>query len=368
MGDKLTLNVGIICGGMSAEHEVSLQSAKNIYDAIDRKRFYPLIVGIDKLGRWFLPNDDKDGYPAIQHAEDPRHIHLNRAGTTMAVLPGRPGGLIDQRGMKYLIDVFFPILHGPFGEDGTVQGLLRLAGVPFVGAGVLGSALGMDKDMLKRVLRDAGLPIGRFRALRSWEEAPAFDRLQGELGLPFFVKPANMGSSVGIRKVHHEAEYRPALEEAFRYDTKVIIEEYIPGREIECSVLGNENPQASLPGEIRSTHEFYSYEAKYLDESGAALDIPANLPEETIREVQRLAIETFRVLSCEGMGRVDFFLKDDGRVIINEINTLPGFTRISMYPKLWEASGLSSTALISRLIDLALERFERDKQLKTRFF
>jgi D-alanine-D-alanine ligase len=210
--------------------------------------------------------------------------------------------------------------------------------------------------------------VGRFRSLRSHEAVPAFESVRGELGLPLFIKPANMGSSVGVSKVHGEGEYLPALKEAFAYDTKVILEEFIPGREIECSVLGNEHPEASLPGEIKSTHEFYSYDAKYIDEKGAALEIPAKLPEGKIREIQGLAVETFRALCCEGMARVDFFLKEDGQVIINEINTIPGFTRISMYPKLWEASGVPYTELITRLIALAMERFGKQKLLRTSFF
>jgi D-alanine-D-alanine ligase len=269
-----------------------------------------------------------------------------------------------------VLDVAFPILHGPFGEDGTVQGLLKLADIPYVGTGVLGSAVGMDKDVMKRLLRDAGIPIGKFLALRSHEPIPPYGEVTAVLGVPLFVKPANMGSSVGIRKVHNEGEYLPALEEAFRYDTKIVIEEFIKGRELECAVLGNEAPMASVPGEVISRHEFYSYDAKYLDEHGAALIIPADLDEALAARVRELAVKTFTTLCCEGLSRVDFFLREDATpgidaVVVNEINTMPGFTKISMYPKLWEAGGISYTCLISRLIELAIARFNKERGIAT---
>jgi D-alanine-D-alanine ligase len=275
--------------------------------------------------------------------------------------------------------VVFPILHGPYGEDGTVQGLLKLADIPFVGSGVLGSAVGMDKDVMKRLLRDAGIPVGAFLALRSHEPVPPYRELTEALGSPLFVKPANMGSSVGIGKVHTQEEYLPALRKAFLYDRKIVIEEYIKGRELECAVLGNEEPAASVPGEVIPRHEFYSYDAKYLDDQGAALVIPANLGEALTERVRRLAVKTFQVLGGEGLSRVDFFLREaggnggggeDGRqeILVNEINTIPGFTRISMYPKLWEASGLSYTELITRLIELAIDRFRKEQRLASSRF
>jgi D-alanine-D-alanine ligase len=264
------------------------------------------------------------------------------------------------------LDVIFPVLHGPFGEDGTVQGLLKLANVPFVGAGVLGSALGMDKDVMKRLLREAGIPIARFIATSRYSsEEIDFDYAQGRLGLPLFIKPANLGSSVGIHKVKDREGFERAVSDAFNYDNKIVIEEYIAGREIECSVLGNNNPIASVPGEVLPRHEFYSYEAKYLDENGAVLEIPAKVSAEISDSMRQLAIRTFSVLCCEGMARVDFFLRNDSEIIVNEINTIPGFTEISMYPKLWEATGVSYRDLIDKLIELALERFEREKRLKT---
>ena len=378
MSKKIT--VGILFGGKSAEHEVSLQSAKNVFDAIDKTKYEPLLIGINKNGRWQALVSETQDHVArvpvsethaphvlqvprfILNADDPCRIALSESGVEVSLTPGS-GRLIANTGQR--IDVVFPILHGPFGEDGTVQGLLKLAGLPFVGSSVLASAVGMDKDVMKRLLRDAGLPIGGFRVLTVYEPAPAYDDLVRELGMPLFVKPANMGSSVGVNKVHNETEYKAAITEAFQYDTKLIIEEYIKGRELECSVLGNEEPIVSLPGEVRSSHEFYSYDAKYLDENGAVLDIPAHLPEDTTRAVQSLALQTFKTLCAEGLARIDFFLKSDGTLIINEINTMPGFTRISMYPKLWEASCISYTELIDRLIGLAFSRFEKEKRLRS---
>jgi len=314
--------VGILFGGKSAEHEISLLSANNVVEAMDKNKFEPVMIKIDKSGKW----------------------NINEI---------------------FNCDVIFPILHGPFGEDGTIQGLLKLADIPFVGPSVLGSAVGMDKDVMKRLLRDAGIPIGKFLTVSQHEKKSSFKEIEAALNKPFFIKPANMGSSVGISKVSDEAQFEAALKDAFLFDTKIVIEEFIPGREIECAVLGNEEPIASMPGEITPTHDFYSYDAKYLDENGAALKIPADIDVETTKRVQELAIKVFQVLCCEGLSRVDLFLKQGGELLVNEINTMPGFTKISMYPKMWEASGISYTDLITRLIELAISRFERDKQLKT---
>jgi D-alanine-D-alanine ligase len=262
--------------------------------------------------------------------------------------------------------VIFPVLHGPFGEDGTVQGLLKLANIAFVGAGVLGSAIGMDKDVMKRLLRDAGIPIVRFLVMNRYSSKEiGFDDARNQLGLPLFIKPANLGSSVGIHKVKDPEEFERAVRDALNYDNKILIEECITGREIECSVLGNENPIASVPGEILPRHEFYSYEAKYLDENGAALEIPAKLPSGISERIRQLAIKTFSVLCCEGMARVDFFLRNDEEIIVNEINTIPGFTTISMYSKLWAASGVDYPSLLDRLVALALERHAEKQQLRT---
>jgi len=343
------ITVGILFGGKSAEHEVSLLSAKNIYDAIDRSKFEPVLIGIDKNGKWLL----NDASHFLLNSGDPRHISLDPSGSPTALNPASQG-LLSNGSLQ--LDVVFPILHGPFGEDGTVQGLLKLAGIPFVGSDVLGSAVGMDKDVMKRLFRDAGIPIGKFLTFSSHNAIPPFAEIQVALGNPVFVKPANMGSSVGISKARNETEFSAAVNEAFQHDTKIVIEEFIEGREIECAVLGNDNPIASIPGEIIPTHEFYSYEAKYLDENGAALEIPAKLDDATRERIQELSIKAFQTLCCAGLSRIDFFLKKNGEVLINEINTIPGFTKNSMYPKLWEASGIGYTDLISRLIELAMER------------
>ena len=359
------IRVGILFGGRSAEHEVSLQSAKNIIDAIDTNKYEVVLIGIDKKGQWHLNDESRFLLPVVESGLP----ELPQKGENLALVPGKEAEqLVVLSGQQRLgpLDVVFPVLHGPFGEDGTVQGLLKLANIAFVGAGVLGSAVGMDKDVMKRLLRDAGVPIARFiAATRYSSKEVGFDEARAQLGLPLFVKPANLGSSVGISKVKNREEFERAVREAFAYDQKILIEECIKGREIECSVLGNENPIASVPGEILPRHGFYSYEAKYLDENGAVLEIPAKLPLETSERIRQLAIKTFTVLCCEGMARVDFFLRNDEEIIVNEINTIPGFTRISMYPKLWEATGISYTDLIDKLIQLAIERFEREKRLKT---
>ena len=364
---KRKLRVAILFGGKSAEHEISLLSAKNIVDAIDKKKYEVVLIGIGKKGKWYLNEDER----LLQHAETPRRIRFDRERNALALVPGNNAKQwlrLSSRRAQKPVDVVFPVLHGPFGEDGTVQGLLKLANLPFVGAGVLGSAIGMDKDILKRLLRDAGIRTARFLVLeRSSQSRMDFASIERELGLPFFVKPANLGSSVGIHKVKSEQQFAAAAKDAFEYDHKILVEEYIQGREIECSVLGNDDPIASVPGEIITRHEFYSYEAKYLDENGAVLEVPAKLPAPVVETIQRIAIKTFKALCCEGMARVDFFLRDNKEIIVNEINTIPGFTKISMYPKLWEASGISYTELIDRLIQLALERFKAEQKLKTSF-
>lgn len=359
------VRVGIIFGGKSAEHEVSLQSAKNIYDALDKAKFEPVLVGISKNGEWRVA----DGANFLLNASDPKLIALNQSGAAVAPVPQHGGELISVGSpvAAGTIDVAFPILHGPFGEDGTVQGLLKLANVPFVGAGVLGSAVGMDKDVMKRLLRDADIPIAKFTVLHRGESVPPYEVLSKELSTTMFVKPANLGSSVGVSKVTSADQLQPAIDQALMFDTKALIEEGIDGRELECAVLGNENPKASVVGEITPTHDLYSYEAKYIDPDGAGLNIPAKVDAAVSERVRALAIKTFQVLGCEGLARVDCFLKKDGTVLVNEINTMPGFTKISMYPKLWEASGISYTDLITQLIELAIARFERDAKLKTSY-
>jgi D-alanine-D-alanine ligase len=356
------IRVGILFGGKSAEHEVSLRSAKNVADAIPKDKYDVVLIGIDKSGRWLLNSDSNF---LLSQAGQPMP-KLVQGGKEVSLIPESAGVIqtVGQSGESSRVDVIFPILHGPFGEDGTVQGLLKLAGIPFVGAGVLGSAVGMDKDVMKRLLRDAGIQIGKFLAFKSGDKID-FAKVKKELGLPIFVKPANMGSSVGVSKAKNTSEFEAAVEDAFKYDTKIIVEEFIKGREIECAVLGNDNPIASAVGEIITDDGFYSYDAKYIKSDGAILKIPADLPKSIVKKVQGVAIKTFQVLSCEGLGRVDMFLKENGEIFVNEINTIPGFTSISMYPKLWEVSGISYPKLIDTLIKLALERFDKESKLKT---
>ncbi len=361
--DSKKLRVGILFGGKSAEHEVSLQSAKNVADAIDKEKFDVSLIAIDKTGKWLLPNQTE----FLLNTSDPKTIALNTLGNeSVALVPQSSGEVtnLSRSGVLPAVDVVFPILHGPFGEDGTVQGLLKLAGVPFVGASVLGSAVGMDKDVMKRLLRDAGLPIAKFKVLRQGEVVD-FVEISMELGTPLFIKPANLGSSVGVSKAKNKQEFEEAVAHAFEFDTKIIVEEFVAGRELECAVLGNQNPDASGVGEIIPHHEFYSYDAKYIDEDGASLIIPADIPTEATERLRSLATLVFKTLSCEGLARVDFFYTKEGTLFVNEINTMPGFTNVSMYPRLWGAAGISYTDLITRLIELGVERFAVEQKLKT---
>jgi D-alanine-D-alanine ligase len=306
----------------------------------------------------------------LENAVGPNaELPASNEAAAIAILPGPAltnKSLETAQPRLPILDVVFPLLHGTYGEDGTIQGLLKLAGIPCVGCSVLGSAVGMDKDITKRLLRDAGLPVARFVTLNAHAaKAASFDSLSRQLGAPFFVKPANAGSSVGVSKVRNECEWDEARGLALRFDHKILAEEFIAGREIEVAVLGNDTPEASIPGEILPRHDFYSYEAKYLDENGAVLNIPAALSSETSELVRRLAIQSFQVLEGRGMARVDFFVTDEGRVFVNEINTIPGFTKISMFPKLWAASGVSYSALIEKLVALAIESHARDQKLET---
>jgi D-alanine-D-alanine ligase len=332
------VRVAVLMGGRSSEHEISLASARSVLDALDPERYDPVTVEIGRDGRW--------------------ELGTGMDGTVAETLPVPAAKVPATLGE---VDVVIPVLHGPFGEDGTVQGLLELAGVPYVGAGVLGSALAMDKDVFKAVMRDRGIPVTRNITLRRGQ-AP-----ENPFGYPVFVKPARLGSSVGISKVRAEEELAPAVELAFRHDEKVLVEEFVAGVEVECGVLGNDAPIASLPGEIVS-HGFggadwYDYSAKY-DEGGMDLVVPPRLPKETIERVQELAVSSFVAGECEGMARVDFFVREDGEVVLNELNTIPGFTATSVYAKLFEASGIPYPELVDRLVQLALERHDRRSQLR----
>lgn len=360
------LRVGILFGGKSAEHEVSLQSAKNVFAAMDKNKYEVILLGIDKQGAWYY----YDQAQFLAEADYSSQVQPGSGNYRVAVLPGGSEGqiLAMDTGKVYQLDVIFPILHGTFGEDGTVQGLLKLMNIPFVGPSVLGSAVGMDKDVMKRLFRDAGIPLGKFLVYqRHQEQEMDFSKIVEELGLPLFIKPANAGSSVGVSKVRNEEEFKQAVAEAFIFDHKILLEECIVGREIECAVLGNEEPKASIIGEIVAQQDFYSYKAKYLDEKGAILHIPAVIPEELVKGIQEVAVRVFQTLCCEGLSRVDMFLTKDNQVLVNEINTIPGFTKISMYPKLWEISGIPYSTLIDELIELALQRHAKEQCLQTSY-
>ena len=353
------IRIGIIFGGRSGEHEVSLVSARSIMAAIDKVKYEVVPIGITKQGAWITAGDPMKQLTESAGAVPPQLSQALTVSNTRELIPGTGQGGIPQ------LDVIFPVLHGPFGEDGTIQGLLELADLPYVGCGVLGSAVGMDKAIAKALFRDAGLPTAPDIVVlrKTWEEQPrqVAERVAQEIGYPCFVKPANLGSSVGISKAHGPDELEAAMNLATAHDRKVLIEEALVAREIECSVLGNDEPVASVLGEIVPKREFYDYQAKYGDE-GTDLIIPADLPPALAQRIREMAVTAFRTLELSGLARVDFFvLRDSGQVYINEVNTLPGFTSISMYPKLWEASGLPYSELIDRLVDLAFERYA-DKQ------
>jgi len=357
--------VGVIYGGRSGEHEVSLASAAAVFQNLDPVKYEAVPIRIEKDGRWALP----DRAPNVMKAADV--IQARPVDEPLAKdiqLAARPATQTLISGVE--LDVVFPVLHGPYGEDGTVQGLLELANVPYVGAGVLASAVGMDKAAMKLVFAAKGLSICDYEVVlkHDWQrdEHAIMHRVASRLGFPVFVKPANLGSSVGISKAKHSVELRAAITFAAQFDRKIVVEAAVPNaREIECAVLGNEEPQASVPGEVIPSREFYDYEAKYLDE-GSRTEVPAKLSEQQAAEIRALAIDAFTAIDCAGMARVDFLLaRDTGVLYLNEVNTIPGFTTISMYSKMWEASGLPYPQLIDRLIALAIERHAAKQQLRT---
>ena len=357
----------LLFGGRSGEHAISCATAGGVLRAIDRTRYDVLPVGITPSGRWVLVEDDPDRWSIVdghlpEVAEGPLEVLLPQGSADRAVTVLEDGVLPRQLGA---VDVVFPLLHGPFGEDGTLQGLLELADVRYVGAGVLASAVGMDKHFMKLVLAGQGLPIGEFTVLRPGDYArnpAAWTETVRGLGLPVFVKPARAGSSLGISRVDDLADLPAAIAAAELHDPKIVVEAGITGREIECAVIGGRDgarPRASLPGEIVVTdtrHGFYDFEAKYLDEGGVTLSCPADLPEALVREIREVAVRTFEAVGCEGLARVDVFVTPEGDVIVNEINTMPGFTPFSMYPRMWQATGLSYADLIDELLQLALHR------------
>ena len=399
MAQSKKLRVGVLFGGRSGEHEVSLLSAASVLNAIDRNKYDVVPIAISKEGRWLTSGESQKLLSGDPGQENPRHLRagdpestpgaavLARGDSVLvppeprgqhhSLIPFESGAAPEHRPAHQAIDVdvIFPVLHGTFGEDGTIQGLLELAGIPYVGAGVLGSAAGMDKDVMKRLFAAAGLPIVKHvTVLRSqWEKEPkkVQKQIESKLKYPVFVKPANLGSSVGISKAHDRKELGPAMDVAASFDRKIIIEQGVGGkkkaREIECSVLGNDEPKASVAGEVVPIKEFYDYAAKYLDE-GSELLIPAKLSKKLGKEVQEMAIAAFQAVDCAGLARVDFLLDPTSeKLYLNEINTMPGFTAISMYPKLWAATGLEYPKLIDRLIELALERHaEKSKNTYSR--
>ena len=358
MSRQRALRVGVLFGGRSSEHEVSLASARNVIDALSQAGHTVIPIGITPQGRW-LPNDQ-----ALAQLGDP--VAMNETQTLAESSVDDTWALLPQATAESTLptlDVIFPVLHGPYGEDGTVQGLLEMANIPYVGCGVLASAVGMDKVIAKQLFAQAGLPQPDFQVVmrQRWaaQPEPIIETLEARIPYPLFVKPANLGSSVGVSKARNRAELIDAITLACRFDRKVLVEQAVPNvREIEISVLGNEDPIVSIPGEIVPGNEFYDYAAKYLDDN-SQLIIPAQLGEEQVRQVQLLALQAFQVADCSGLARVDFLLDDaTGALYLNEINTLPGFTRISMYPKLWEASGIPYPELVDRLLALALERHQ----------
>lgn len=367
MGKK-KIRVGLIFGGRSGEHEVSLASAESVMANLDRDKFEVVPIGITREGSWLLGTEPRTLRAAEQNVSHDKGLEE----ITTVTLTGDPQlrRLIsvedgEDLGNRGVLDVIFPVLHGTYGEDGTLQGLLEMANVPYVGCGVLGSALGMDKEKMKLVFQAVGLPVADYLVYRrnQWERSPEriLDAVEQRLDYPCFVKPVNLGSSVGVNKAHNRAELEHAINVAAEYDRKIIIERGINCREVECGVLGNDEPIASVVGEVFSSNEFYDYRAKYIDGKSQVI-IPADIPQATAEEVRRQAVQAFLALDLSGLARVDFFLeKETGQVYINEVNTMPGFTSISMYPKLWEASGLPYAQLMDRLIELAIERHD-DKQ------
>src|SRR6266550_7602809 len=362
------IRIGLIFGGRSGEHEVSLASARSVMANLDKDKYEVVPIGITKEGSWLLGTEPRQLSATEQNASEDSALEQGTAVT----LTGDPSlrRLIpvennEELGNRGALDVIFPVMHGTYGEDGALQGLLEMANVPYIGCGVLGSALGMDKEKMKMVFKTVGLPVADYLVYRrnQWERSPEFilDAVEQQLGFPCFVKPVNLGSSVGVNKAHDRGELEHAIDVAAEYDRKIIIERGINCRELECAVLGNDEPLASVVGEVEASNEFYDYNAKYIDNKSRAI-IPANIPQPTREEVRRQAIKAFLALDLSGLARVDFFLeKETGQIYINEVNTLPGFTEFSMYPQLWEASGLPYSQILDRLIELAIER-HADKQ------
>ncbi|GIV36227.1 MAG: D-alanine--D-alanine ligase [Cyclobacteriaceae bacterium] len=349
--------VAILYGGRSVEHAVSVNSAKNIFEHLNRDLYEAVPIGISTSGQWYLTQTvSKD-------------IEQGKA-LGLILDPKNPGFLLLSSGDRFKVDIVFPVLHGTHGEDGSIQGMLTAMDIPFAGTGVLGSAIAMNKIVAKRLLQQAGLPVGKFiGASYRHAENISFESIEKKLGLPFMIKPASLGSSVGINKVSGKRQFRKAVEEAFTYDTEILFEKFIPGREIECAILGNEPPEASWPGEIRiqGNYEFYTFDAKYVDKLAVNIIVPAELERKTRELIRKISIKAYEALYCRDYARVDLFLTKTGSVFINEINTIPGFTNSSMYPMMWNERGIDFTSLITRLIELAESRHAREKKLERNF-
>jgi D-alanine-D-alanine ligase len=349
------IKVAIIYGGRSVEHDISLLSAKNILDNIDREKFEVTLIGINKKGSWFL----LDNFNEPISSGSPLSLQLDAQN---------PAFICAET--QITPDVVFPVLHGTDGEDGSIQGLLQTFRIPFVGSGVLGSSASMDKLLAKRVMASAGLPVAKFidLGLNEWQSIQ-YAAVVAELGLPLIVKPVNLGSSVGVSKVSNESEFITALEDAFRYDNSLLIEEFIEAREVECAIIGNEKALASVAGEVvlSTNYDFYSFVAKYKDANSAKIAIPAEMPEETHARIKELSLKAYKLLNCKDLSRVDLFVRDNGDVFINEINTIPGFTNISMFPSLMKHEGIEYTTLITKLLDLAMERFQKENRISTEY-
>jgi len=363
--------IGIICGGKSGEHEVSLRSAFYVYNNIDKKKYRRVIIAIDKKGKWYFSRSFEDlvdtrGQLWKLKSSLEEIVLLKSKNCSQVFSLQKKRNLLG-------IDIFFPLIHGTYGEDGCLQGFLELLDVPYVGADVMGSAIGMNKEITKRLLMAEKIPVAEFIVIEKKdklaEKKNKINQAIKKFHFPLFIKPVCLGSSVGVSKVFSRKKVNKAIQEAFQYDTKIMIEKFIEGREVECSVLGNFNPKASLPGEIKS-RSFYSYKAKYLDpeEKEAKLLAPAPLPKKLIKKIQELSVRVFQTLKLQGMARIDFFLKPSGKLVVNEANTIPGFTQISMYPKLWQVSGLSYSRLLDKLIQLALENYSQKKKLKRSYY
>lgn len=353
--------IALIFGGRSSEHEVSIRSAKNVATALDKSKFEFILVGISKEGSWYRFSG-MDVFDQMVRLSD-KALPAQSDPVALISEAGKPLLFSLKNQSKTALDCAFPILHGTFGEDGTIQGLFKMMNLPFVGCGVWSSAAGMDKEIMKRLLAVAQVPNAKYELLTP-ENRMSYEDLTKSLGSPFFIKPANAGSSVGVHKIKSKEDLTSGLKDAFAYDSKVLAEEFIQGREIECSVMGlNATAQASLPGEVIAHHEFYSYDAKYTDEKGASIVIPAELSAPEMEKIRKMAVRTYQVMGCDGLTRVDFFLKKNGDLYVNEINTIPGFTKISMYPKMWEATGVSYTDLITKLIGFAFEKHTADEKL-----